>query len=186
MADDLAALDVRDGDEWRAWLQAHHAVSPGVWLVFHKRHTGRDSISYEAAVCQALCFGWIDNLVRRLDDDRYTRKFTPRRPRSNWSDANRRRWLELRRDGLLAAAGLAMAPAELSQAPPPEIPELPAYVAAAFGAEPKAWQFFRALTPTHRRRFVTWIHAAKRPATRQRRIRESIALLAAGRKLGLR
>lgn len=188
MADDLPALDVRDGEEWRAWLQARHAVSPGVWLVFHKRHTGRESVSYEAAVCQALCFGWIDSLVRRLDDDRYARKFTPRNPRSNWSATNRRRWLELRSEGLLAAPGLAMAPADLMppQAAAPVIPELPDYVAAAFRAEPQAWRFFRSLAPTHRRRFVTWIHTAKRPATRQRRIRESLALLAAGRKLGLR
>ncbi len=186
MADDLPALDVPDGDEWRVWLEAHHAASRGVWLVFHKRHTGRESISYEAAVSQALCFGWIDSLVRRLDDDRYARKFTPRQPRSNWSAANRGRWLELRRDGLLAAAGLAMAPTDLVQSPPPAIPELPAYIAAAFRAEPRAWQFFRALAPTHRRRFVTWIHTARRPATRQKRIRESIVLLGAGRKLGLK
>ena len=135
-AERLPALDVRDGEEWRAWLQAHHAVSAGVWLVFHKRHTGRESVSYEAAVCQALCFGWIDSLVRRLDDDRYARKFTPRKPRSNWSATNRRRWLGLRREGLLAAAGLAAAPAALlpAAAPAPLIPELPDYVAAAFRA----------------------------------------------------
>ena len=186
MADDLPELDVRDGDEWRAWLEAHHAVSPGIWLVFHKRHTGRETVSYEAAVCQALCFGWIDSLVRRLDDDRYVRKFTPRKPRSNWSATNRRRWLGLRSEGLLAAAGLATAPADLIPSPAQVVPELPDYIAAAFRAEPQAWRFFQALAPTHRRRFVTWIHTAKRPATRQRRIRESLALLAAGRKLGLK
>ena len=70
MTTDLTTLDVRDGDAWRAWLQAHHAASPGVWLVFHKRHTGVTCISYEASVRQALCFGWIDSLVRRLDDGR--------------------------------------------------------------------------------------------------------------------
>ena len=187
-AEKLPALDVRDGEEWRAWLEAHHAVSPGIWLIFHKRHTGRETVSYEAAVCQALCFGWIDSLVKRLDDDRYIRKFTPRKPRSNWSATNRRRWLGLRSEGLLAAAGLATAPADLipPPGPAPIVPELPEYIAAAFRAEPQAWRFFRALAPTHRRRFVTWIHTAKRPATRQRRIRESIALLASGRKLGLR
>ena len=114
MSDDLRTLELRDGDAWRAWLQAHHAASPGVWLVFHKRHTGVTCISYEASVRQALCFGWIDSLVRRLDEDRYVRKFTPRKPRSNWSATNRRRWIELKEDGLLADAGLAAAPTDLA------------------------------------------------------------------------
>ena len=103
MAKDLATLDLRDGDTWRAWLSAHHATSPGVWLLFHKRHTGVACISYEAAVRQALCFGWIDSLVRRLDEDRYVRKFTPRKPRSVWSPSNRRRWVELEESDLRPA-----------------------------------------------------------------------------------
>ena len=170
MAKDLATLDIRDGETWRAWLAENHAASPGVWLVFHKRHTGVACISYEAAVRQALCFGWIDSLVRRLDDDRYVRKFTPRNPRSNWSPSNRRRWVELRDDGLLADAGLAAAPTDIRAAPQPAIPELPDYKRPA----------------RHCRHFVAWIHTAKRPATRKKRIRESIALLSAGRKLGLK
>ena len=186
MATELATLSVRDGEEWRAWLTTHHAASPGVWLVFHKRHTGVTCISYEASVRQALCFGWIDSLVRRLDEHRYARKFTPRKPRSNWSPSNLRRWTELREDGLLAAAGLAAAPTDLRPEPPPEIQALPAYIAAAFRADPKAWQFFEQLAPTYRRHFVTWIHTAKRQATREKRIRESTALLAAGGKLGLK
>ena len=186
MSDDLRTLELRDGEAWRAWLQAHHAASPGVWLVFHKRHTGVTCISYEASVRQALCFGWIDSLVRRLDEARYARKFTRRKTRSNWSPSNRRRWTELREDGLLAAAGLAAPPTDLRPEPRPEIPELPAYIAAAFLAEPRAWRFFQQLAPTYRRHFVAWIHTAKRQATREKRIRESIALLAAGRKLGLK
>ena len=186
MAKDLATLDLREGEEWRAWLSENHGTSPGVWLVFHKRHTGVACVAYDAAVRQALCFGWIDSLVRRLDDDRYIRKFTPRNPRSNWSPSNRRRWIELREDGLLAAAGLARVPIDLVPAPAPAIPELPDYIAAAFSAQPRAWHNFRSLAPTNRRRFVTWIHTAKRPATRQKRIRESITLLTAGKKLGLK
>ena len=186
MAKDLETLDFRNGEAWRAWLAAHHATSPGVWLLFHKRHTGVECISYEAAVRQALCFGWIDSLVRRLDEDRYVRKFTPRKPRSVWSPSNRRRWVELEESGLLAAAGLAAAPTDLRPAPPPVVPELPDYIAAAFQAEPQAWHHFQALARTHRRQFVGWIHTAKRPATRAKRIRESIALLTAGKKLGLK
>ncbi|MDP9202059.1 MAG: hypothetical protein M3P26_09065 [Gemmatimonadota bacterium] len=74
----LAELAVRRRQQWRKWLQAHHDSESEIWLVFNKRHTARESISYDDAVEEALCFGWIDSIVRRLDDDRYARKFTPR------------------------------------------------------------------------------------------------------------
>jgi uncharacterized protein YdeI (YjbR/CyaY-like superfamily) len=183
---DIPTLDIRSRRQWRTWLMKNHAASSGVWLVFHKDHTGVPSIPYDDSVCEALCFGWIDSLIKRLDDERYARKFTPRKPSSKWSDSNRKRWSELKAAGLLAAAGLAAAPTGNTYAPKPEIPELPAYVVKALQANPKAWKFFRELAPTHRRNFVVWIHLAKRPETREKRIRESIALLAAGKKLGLK
>jgi uncharacterized protein YdeI (YjbR/CyaY-like superfamily) len=183
---DLPALDIRRRAAWRAWLGRNQASSPGVWLVFHKDHTGVESIPYEDSVREALCFGWIDSLIKRLDDGRYARKFTPRKPTSRWSDINRKRWAELRAEGRLAAAGLAASPIGKESAGPRAIPELPAYVARAFKANPGAWAFFRRLPPGARRLYVGWIHLAKRPETRQRRIRESIALLAAGKRLGLK
>jgi uncharacterized protein YdeI (YjbR/CyaY-like superfamily) len=157
-----------------------------VWLLFYKAHTGVKSIPYEDMVREALCFGWIDSLVKRLDDDRYTLKVTPRQPTSKWSDTNRKRWVELRAAGLLMSAGLAAAPANNTYAPRPVIPNLPVYIAEALKENSRAWGFFRELPPTYRRDFVVWIHTAKRPETRDRRIRESIRLLAAGKKLGLK
>jgi uncharacterized protein YdeI (YjbR/CyaY-like superfamily) len=130
--------------------------------------------------------GWIDSLIKRLDDDRYAIKVTPRKPTSKWSDINRRRWNELEAAGRLEAPGLAAPPTGNGYAPKPRIPELPSYVAKAFKSHPGAWQFFRALSPTYRRDFVAWIHTAKRPATREKRIRESIRLLSAGNRLGLK
>ena len=144
------------------------------------------SLPYEATVREALCFGWIDSLVKRLDDDRYALKITPRRPTSKWSDINRKRWAEVKAAGLLTPSGLAAAPTDNSYAPRPVIPTLPVYIAKALKTNGKAWEFFRGLAPTHRRNFVVWIHMAKRPETRERRIRESIRLLAAGKKLGLK
>lgn len=186
MTDELIALDIRSGHKWRAWLRKHHAASPGVWLVVHKDHTGVKSVPYEEAVRHALCFGWIDSLIKRIDEDRYARKFTPRQPTSKWSDINRTRWSELEQQGLLAAPGLAAAPSGNRYAPHPAIPDLPAYIAKALKANRQAWQSFQSLAPTYRRHFVVWIHMAKRPETRANRIRESIALLAAGKKLGLK
>jgi len=186
MTAELMPLQVTSRRQWRAWLTKHHASSPGVWLVFYKAHTGVKSIPYEDMVREALCFGWIDSLIKRLDDDRYVLKVTPRQSTSKWSEINRKRWMELKAAGLLTSAGLAAAPTNNTYAPRPVIPELPVYIAKALRANAKAWKFFRELAPTHRRDFVVWIHIAKRPETRARRIRESIALLAVGKKLGLK
>lgn len=165
--------------------------------MFYKAHTtsggafgGLKSMPYEDMVREALCFGWIDSLIKRLDDDRqggrYARKVTPRKPASKWSALNRKRWKELKAAGLLAPAGLAAAPTTNTYAPKPTIPELPAYIAKAIKANPQAWKFFQALPPRERRNFVVWIYTAKRPDTREKRIRESLALLTAGKKLGLK
>jgi uncharacterized protein YdeI (YjbR/CyaY-like superfamily) len=186
MTTELETVQVANRREWRAWLTKHHASSPGVWLVFYKAHTGVKSIPYEDSVREALCFGWIDSLVKRLDDDRYALKVTPRKPTSKWSDTNRKRWTELEAAGLLTPAGLAAAPTDNTYAPRPVVPDLPVYIAKALKANPRAWEFFRQLAPTYRRDFVVWIHTAKRPETRDRRIRQSISLLAAGKKLGLK
>jgi uncharacterized protein YdeI (YjbR/CyaY-like superfamily) len=186
MTPELKTLRVTTRRQWRTWLAKHHTSSPGVWLVFFKAHTGVKSVPYEDMVREALCFGWIDSLVKRLDDDRYAVKVTPRKPASKWSDLNRKRWAELEATGLLTSAGLAAAPTSNTYAPRPVIPRLPGYIADALKANSSAWRFFRELAPTDRRNFVVWIHTAKRPDTRVRRIRESIALLAAGKKLGLK
>ena len=186
MAIDLEMLTLTTRRQWRTWLTRHHTSSPGIWLVFHKAHTGVKSIAYEDTVREALCFGWIDSLVKRLDDDRYALKVTPRKPTSKWSNLNRKRWRELKEAGVLTPAGLAAAPTNNTYAARPVIPELPVYIATALKKNPRAWEFFQQLAPTYRRNFVVWIHMAKRPETREKRIRESISLLAAGQKLGLK
>jgi uncharacterized protein YdeI (YjbR/CyaY-like superfamily) len=183
---ELTTLHFRNRKEWRTWLGKNHTSSPGIWFVFFKSHAAQKSIPYEEMVREALCFGWIDSLVKRLDDDRYTVKVTPRKPTSKWSALNRKRWAELKAADLLAAAGLAAAPTNNTYAAKPTIPELPNYIAKAFQEDAKAWKFFQDLAPSYRRYFVAWIHTAKRPETREKRIRESIRLLAAGKKLGLK
>jgi uncharacterized protein YdeI (YjbR/CyaY-like superfamily) len=183
----LRTLDVRNCKRWREWLAKHHDSKSGVWLVFHKRQTGRTSIAYDDAVDEALCFGWIDSLIKRLDDDRYVRKFTPRNPGSRWSTANRRRYAQLEASGRLTPAGLKRAPTDRSgDAPRPSPSKVPRYIQQALRSRPAAWKYFESLAPSYRRMYVTWIDSAKQHETTTRRLREAIGLLADGKKLGLK
>ena len=183
----MRLLVTRTRPQWRKWLQAHHASATEIWLVFHKRHTGKGSLTYDDAVEEALCFGWIDSIIRRLDDDRYARKFTPRKPDSRWSATNRRRYADLEARGLLAPAGLERPPTSRSSVPPDiDVSVLPAYIERALKREPRAWQNFEHLAPSYRRDYIGWIHSAKREETKAKRLREAVALLAAGEKLGLK
>src|SRR5215472_11792213 len=125
-AKSVKTLDVRSRQQWRKWLQEHHASESVIWLVFYKRHAAETSIPYDDAVEEALCFGWIDSIVRRLDDDRYARKFTPRKPDSRWSTANRNRYAELKAAGRLTSAGIKLCPTDRDgDAPQPSLDKLP-------------------------------------------------------------
>ena len=183
----IETLEVQSRQKWRKWLEEHHDSRSEISLVFHKRHTGVMSISYDDAVEEALCFGWIDSIIRRLDEARYARKFTPRKADSKWSTANRRRYADLESRGLLAAPGLKRPPTSRSgDAPRPSVSIVPAYITEALKADPRAWQCFNQLAPSYRRAYVGWIESAKREETKERRLREAVKLLTAGKKLGLK
>ena len=176
--------------EWRDWLARHHDSESEVWLIFHKQHTGIASIDYKDALDEALCIGWVDSLVKRLDDRRFARKFTPRRADSRWSDVNRKRYAELKASGRLKAPGIARAPTSRGYAPRParrELPaRLPSYIQSALRKRPAALRIFEALPPSQRRQYVAWIDSAKRKETKLRRLQEAVGLLAAGKPLGLK
>jgi uncharacterized protein YdeI (YjbR/CyaY-like superfamily) len=185
----LKTLDVRTPQQWRGWLAVHHDSETEVWLVFHKRHTGRPSIAYADALDEALCFGWVDSLIKRLDDERYARKFTPRRPDSRWSTTNRTRYATLLADGQIAPAGRNRAPTGRSgDAPRPATSpaSLPPYMQAALRRHPTARRYFEGLAPSHRRHYIGWIDSAKRQETKLRRLQQALDLLAAGKTLGLK
>jgi uncharacterized protein YdeI (YjbR/CyaY-like superfamily) len=183
----LRTLEVRSRREWRNWLRAHHGSESLIWLVFHKLYTGKESISYDGAVEEALCFGWIDSIVRRLDGERYARKFTPRNPESRWSSINRQRYAKLKARGLLAAAGRKRPPTGRSgDAPRPSLLVIPSYIKARLKANRRAGDYFAQLAPSFRRAYIGWIDSAKQKETKERRLREAIRLLASGRKLGLK
>jgi len=187
LAKTLKTLDVGSRREWRNWLRKHHASDALVWLVFRRGPTAEKSLSYDSAVEEALCFGWIDSIVRRLDDDRYARKFTPRKPESKWSTINRERYAKLKARRLLAAPGLERPPTGRSgDQPRPSLSALPSYIENQLRANGRAWDYFEQLAPSYRRAYIAWIDSAKREETKQKRLREATALLASGRKLGLK
>ncbi len=183
---DLVTLVMRTRREWRAWLKKSHASSPGIWLTFFKGPEAATTVCYEDSVREALCFGWIDSLLKRIDDERYVRKFTPRKPDSVWSELNRKRWAELKAAGLLEEPGLAAAPTDKMPASASVPSGLPDYFAKALRANPKALASFDALAPSYRRNYIGWVHTAKRQETRETRLREAIARLARGEKLGMK
>lgn len=182
----LKTLDVPTSDQWRTWLAKHHASESEIWLVFHKIHTGRPSISYPDAVDEALCFGWVDSLIRRLDDERYARKFTPRKLNSRWSTANRNRYAKLKADGRLMQPGIDHPPTNRSGDAPKVPARLPRYIETALRQYAAVWKFWQGLAPSHRRNYLAWIDSAKKHETKLKRLDEAIAKLAAGHKPGLK
>ena len=179
-------------DEWRIWLQHHHDAENEVWLVFFRKETGEPSIAYEAAVEEALCFGWIDSIIKKMDERRYVRKFTPRNDNSVWSKRNKERVARLMADNRMTEAGMAKIEAAKRNGWWDKLTaadtcfQMPAAFRSALAENPVALELFNKLSPGYRKRYIGWIAAAKRPETRDRRIRESIALLENGQKLGMK
>ena len=190
MPDALKTLLAHTLGQWREWLETHHGSESEVWLIFHKKDSGVASLRHTDALDEALCFGWVDSLVKRLDERRYAVKFTPRRADSRWSEANRKRYAALEASGRLQPAGLERAPTGRRYAPRPPRLELPArlprYMETALRNHPKAKRHFDALPSSQQRRYFAWITSAKRDETKARRLKEAIRLLTAGKVLGLK
>jgi uncharacterized protein YdeI (YjbR/CyaY-like superfamily) len=176
-------------DHFRAWLEKHHASATELVVGFHKRHTGRASMTWTESVREALCYGWIDGIRRSLGDDSYTIRFTPRKPSSNWSSRNVRHVEELMRAGRMAPAGLAAFEARRPDRTGVYSFERrhPARLEPAqekqFRANKAAWKFFESQPPSYRKTAVHWVVSAKREETRSRRLAQLIEDSAAGRRL---
>ncbi len=178
--------------QWRAWLENNHANEAEVWLVFLKQHTGNPNVSYNDAVEEALCFGWIDGLKRTIDEDRYMHRFTPRKERSKWSKLNKERAQRMLKAGQMAPAGeksIKMAKKNGRWIEPTSARtnfSIPREFDAQLKRNKKAATFFDSLAPSYQQQYIAWIATAKRPETRKRRLDEAIKLLYRGEKLGMR
>jgi uncharacterized protein YdeI (YjbR/CyaY-like superfamily) len=175
-------------EEWRAWLEAHHADAREHWVGFHKRGTGRPSMTWAESVDQALCFGWIDGVRKRVDDSSYMIRFTPRKRTSRWSRVNVARVAELERAGLMHPAGRAAFAARTEEGTYSyEQRDTAAFDPERerrFRAATSAWAWFSAQPPWYRRTATHWVMSAKREETRDRRLAALIEDSAAGRPVG--
>ena len=172
--------------EWRAWLETHHADAHEVLVGFYKKHTGRQGMTWAQAVDEALCFGWIDTVVRRVDDDRHYQRFTPRKPKSTWSAVNIANVERLTAEGRMAPAGLRAYAARTEEksriyAFEQDDVELPPEALARLRENEAAWAFWQSRPAGYRRIAAWWVVSAKRADTRQRRLATLIDDCATGR-----
>jgi uncharacterized protein YdeI (YjbR/CyaY-like superfamily) len=182
-------------NQWRKWLEKNHSTSPGIWLIYYKKDTGKRKFDYADAVEEALCFGWIDSQPRKIDDERSALKFTPRKPKSVWSKLNKQRIENLIEQKLMTSAGLdkielakkngswdTLNSSDLHA----DNNSMPYELKKALSKNKKALANFLAFSASYRKRFLFWIDSAKTPGTKAARIKQTLLMAAANKKPGLK
>jgi len=182
---DLPFIEPANREEWRSWLQEHHASS-GVWLAVGKKGGRVTTLTYDEAVEEALCFGWIDSTVNRLDDDRFRQLFTPRKPNSSWAPSNKARVARLIAEGRMTPAGMVVVEAAKRDGSWDLLEDvenlvMPEDLLAALAATPGASAGFATLPESQRKMALYWIQTAKRAETRTNRIDRTVQASLEGR-----
>jgi uncharacterized protein YdeI (YjbR/CyaY-like superfamily) len=182
------ALFFEGPEEFAAWLRAHHATAPDLWMGLRKKHVADRGLTWEDAVVEALCWGWIDSKVERIDEDAVRQRWTPRRPGSSWSRINITTVERLIAEGRMQPSGLAVyearrkEPSGYTHEAPADVALPPAY-AAMMAADPKASAFWGVATPSYRKICIVWVTGAKQQATNDRRMAQLLEDHAAGRMI---
>ena len=189
----MTQLYVKNRIEWGKWLKKNYNKVNVIWLVFYKKETRKPSLSYDDAVEEALCYGWIDSLVKKIDEEKYVRKFTPRKNNSVWSDLNKKRVKKLIKDGSMTEFGLQKINAAKKSGwwnktiePPKVCYDPPNEFISALKKNSKAKSNFDNSSLSDKKRYYMWINIAKKKETRERRIKESIEMLSKNEELGLK
>jgi uncharacterized protein YdeI (YjbR/CyaY-like superfamily) len=177
----MKTLYFEDRAKWRAWLQENCEGAAEVWLLYYKKDTGRPRIAYADAVEEAICFGWIDGKIKKLDQARFAQLFTPRKPKSKWSRSNIERARRMIREGKMTAAGLKVFDLRNQTAALPT--KFPALLEEKFRKREKAWENFTHFPPSYQRMTIGWVASAKQEATQLRRLQQLIAESAANRRI---
>ncbi len=173
--------------DWRKWLNTHHEAEKNVWLVIYHKDSVKHNLTYEEAVEEALCFGWIDSKPNKRDEESYCLFFSKRKPGSNWSKANRERAQRLVDAGLMTPAGQALIDKAKETGSWTALEEvqnsvIPPDLQSEFDRNSKAYQYFMAFPPSSKRIILEWILNAKKPETRQQRIKQTVELAEKNRK----
>lgn len=173
-------LHLLDREAWRSWLEQHYLTEREVWLVYYKQHTGKPRIPYNDAVEEALCFGWIDSIVKSIDEDRYAQRFSVRNPKTPYSQANKERLRNLIKQGKVVEEVLATL-GNLEEEPF----EIPKDILEAVQANEKAWKNFQAFSESYIRVRIAFIDGArKRPAEFEKRLRYFIRMTEKNKQFG--
>lgn len=191
--EDKEILYVTARSEWREWLKKNHAKKKEIWLIYYKKHTGKPRIPYDDAVEEAICYGWIDSTVKRIDEEKYMQRYTPRRMDSIWSDTNIIRVKKMLDAGKLAEPGLKKIPDDVMKAAKsgkirktgrviPKFLPTPPDLEEALAKNKKASGNWEKFAPSHRKMYIYWIEDAKRPETRERRIKRVVEMAEQNRK----
>jgi len=194
---DLNQIHFKNSETFRSWLEGNFDTSMGVWLIFSKKHMKAECITYGEALDEALCYGWIDSIVRRVDDEKYIQKFSPRKNTSNWSDVNKIKVLALIKQGKMTEVGLQKIDTyiktgkldwklkELQEKKKSKI-ELPDFILKEFAKNEPALTNFNELAPSYKRQYIGWITEAKREETKLKRLKVSVQRLKENKKLWMK
>jgi uncharacterized protein YdeI (YjbR/CyaY-like superfamily) len=166
----METVFARDRVQWRDWLAKNCARSEEIWLVFYKKSSGKPTVSYDHAVEEALCFGWIDGMVKKLDEECYAQRFTPRKPRSPWSKSNIERVQRLIAEGQMMPEGLKAYNSGKGREVAPMPTQLPTVLEDQFRKQRAAWANYEKFPPGYRRITAGWVASAKREETRIKRL----------------
>jgi uncharacterized protein YdeI (YjbR/CyaY-like superfamily) len=186
---ELPIVELPDQEAWRQWLDANHAEAPGAWLKFAKKGSSTRTVTYAEAIEEALCYGWIDGQTRSYDESFHLQRFTPRRPRSKWSQINREKATRLIADGRMHPAGLAQVEGAKADGrweaayPPQSTATVPEDFQRELDQNPQASAFFATLKGQARYAFLYRLHNVTKPESRAKRIAGYIELLSSGKTL---
>jgi uncharacterized protein YdeI (YjbR/CyaY-like superfamily) len=188
---DQTEIFFKNRTEWRHWLEKNHLKSDGIWVIYLKKHTKKESLSYNEGVEEALCFGWIDSLVKTIDNECYKQKYTPRRKGSVWSEVNKKRVEKMIKEGKMTEAGLK--PIEEAKKNGQwekaygsrQKPEMPEDLLEALKLNENAYANFMKFAPSHQTTYIYWLNSAKRSETREKRIMQIVKLSELNKKPGI-
>lgn len=189
----MKTLYVINRKNWRKWLEKNHDKEKEIWLIYYKQHTNKPSINYDDSVEEALCFGWIDSIIKRIDDEKYARKFTPRTDTTKWSAVNKERVKKLIKQGRMTKIGVAKIARDILNKKEQTLREklknnliIPVNIKNQLMTNQTAWVNFNKLAPSYKRNYIGWITSAKKIETQMKRVQEAIRLLKENKKLGLK